>query len=68
MDLRGVNLFTPFLFPLLPYLEPETFLLGDTLGLMCVLLTRSKFRLGLSAKFGFGVFSDAAAGFHAGFA
>jgi hypothetical protein len=67
MDLHGVNLFTPFLFPVLPYLDPETFLLKDTLGLTSVLLTWSKFRLGLFAKFGFGVFSGAAAGFRAGF-
>jgi len=31
MDLRCVNLFTPFLSPVLPYLGPETFLLEDTL-------------------------------------
>jgi hypothetical protein len=68
MDLHGVNLFTPFLFPVLPYLEPETFLLEDALGLMSVLLTWSKFHLGLSAKVGFSVFSGAATGFHAGFA
>ena len=32
MDLRRVNLFTPFLSPVLSYLGPETFLLEDTLG------------------------------------
>jgi len=31
MDLRRVNLFTPFLSPVVPYLWPETFLLEDTL-------------------------------------
>ena len=31
MDLRSVNLFTPFLSPILPYLKPQTFLLEDTL-------------------------------------
>jgi hypothetical protein len=31
MDLRRINLFTPSLYPALPYLEPETFLLEDTL-------------------------------------
>jgi hypothetical protein len=30
-DLRLVNLFTPFLSPVLPYLWPDTFLLEDTL-------------------------------------
>jgi hypothetical protein len=30
MDLRRVNLFTPFLSPVVPYLGPETFLLEDT--------------------------------------
>ena len=30
MDLRRVNLFTPSLSPVLPYLGPETFLLEDT--------------------------------------
>jgi hypothetical protein len=31
MDLRRVNLFSPFLSPVLHYLGPETFLLEDTL-------------------------------------
>jgi hypothetical protein len=31
MDLHCVNLFTPSLSPVLPYLGPETFLLEDTL-------------------------------------
>ena len=30
MDLRRVNLFTPFLSPVLSYLGPETFLLEDS--------------------------------------
>ena len=39
MDLRRVNLFNPFLCPLLPYLGPETFLLEDTLVSMPEQLT-----------------------------
>ena len=31
MDLRRVNLFTPLLSPVLPYLGPETFVLEDAL-------------------------------------
>jgi hypothetical protein len=30
MDLRRINLFNPYLSPVLPYLGPETFLFEDT--------------------------------------
>ena len=49
-----------------PALGPETVPLDNTLVCSSEQLTWLKLRLGLVAKFGFGVFSGAAKGFRAG--
>ena len=67
MDLRGVNLFTPLPLPCSALLGGlKSVRLVNTLVWSSGQLTWSKLRLGLVAKFGFGVFSGAAKGFRAG--
>jgi len=58
MDLRRVNLFTPFLSPVLPYLGARDVRPRGHSGFDVWAVDLVKFRLGFFPKFGFGVFSD----------